>query len=298
MMRLRMKTKRSPECLMTQRSLLMPPALWLLSSDEHSTLGNLMKLHHPGEHLLLVPRHPLLLLRLPLSVHPSHHLLLGSLRLLLLNRLPTGHHQTLQLPLPGDPCRLSLVFTGVHHPVVAFPPSRSLAQLLRSSLTSLLPWYKPLPHIATSPPARPESLELPRRLTTTLTMLLALLHLHPLLPHPPHLLQLPLSLKPQLLDLPLAIVKEVPVDVDVLGGDQAWGYRSRWLASLKGHPSLFLFKCFLSCLPHHVDLKLTLFLDVIPVMAVPVRPLLLLHRLLSRRPHRRHLSFLFKCFLS
>merc|ERR1719422_423916 len=174
MMRLRMKTKRSPECLMTQRSLLMPPALWLLSSDEHSTLGNLMKLHHPGEHLLLVPRHPLLLLRiscrlrahplkvgnedghllrLPLSVHPSHHLLLGSLRLLLLNRLPTCHHQALQLPLPGNPCRLSLVFTGVHHPVVAFPPSRSLAQLLRSSLTSILPWYKPLSHITTPAPS-------------------------------------------------------------------------------------------------------------------------------------------------
>ena len=36
---------------------------------------------------------------------------------------------------PGDPCRLSLVFTGVHHPVVAFPlkPNQIVRSIIRST---------------------------------------------------------------------------------------------------------------------------------------------------------------------
>ena len=36
---------------------------------------------------------------------------------------------------PGNPCRLSLVFTGVHHPVVAFPlkPNQIVRSLIRST---------------------------------------------------------------------------------------------------------------------------------------------------------------------
>ena len=36
---------------------------------------------------------------------------------------------------PSDPCRLSLVFTGVHHPVVAFPlkPNQIVRSIIRST---------------------------------------------------------------------------------------------------------------------------------------------------------------------
>merc|ERR1719305_1275109 len=96
-----------------------------------------------------------------------------------------------------------------------------------------------------------------------------------------------LALKPQLLHLALSIIEEVAIHIHILGGDQAWRDRSCWLASFHCQPSLFLLKCFLPCLPHHVNLEFSLSFDVVPVMTTPVCPLLLLHRLLPCRSHRR-----------